>query len=172
MVWVKKYYKSFKGYKWIWVNEITENYLDETCFNKPRSYTTEYAHKKGKAIRVRQYKNNPISAICLMSPKGNFAKLVRKRVERITLKEKAEFLKELGITNVLCDHRSLGLKRFGINAKLVKKPKNEIERLFGYKSAIHRLPSNTPQLEVYRKHVEYLKRNFTIVNLDEFPELA
>ena len=172
MVWVKKYYKSFKGYKWVWVNEITKNYLDETCFNRPRSYTTEYAHKKGKAIRPRQYKTNPISAICLMTPNGNYAYLVRCRIERIPLKVKAKFLKQLGITKVNCDKRNLGLRKFGIETKLVPKPENEIERLFGYKSAIHRLPANTPQLEVYRKHVEYLKRNFTIVNLNEFPELA
>jgi len=163
MVWIKKQYRSYKGFRYVWVSPKPQIIvLDETALNKPRAYTTEYAKSHNKGIRSRQYKN-PKSAICVMSPNGNFCKIVNLRVEQIPLKLKAEFLKSLGITQVYCDSRNLGLRRYGIETKLIPKRKNPLERLFGYKSAIHRLPSNTPYETVIQKHIEYLSKLFTIV---------
>jgi len=162
-MWIKKKYRSYKGFKYVWVSpKPTITVLDETSLNKPKSYTTEYAKSHGKGIRARQYKN-PKSAICVMSPKGNYAKIVDMRVEQIPLKVKAEFLKSLGITSIYCDSRNLGLTKYGIETKLIPKRKNPLERLFGYKSAIHKLPSNTPYQVVMAKHIEYLSKLFTIV---------
>jgi len=162
-MWIKKKYRSYKGFRYVWKPKpLCITVLDETALNKPKAYTTEYAKSHGKGIRSRQYKN-PKSAICVMSPNGNFCKIVNLRVEQIPLKLKAEFLKSLGITEVYCDSRNLGLNKYGIETKLIPKRKNPLERLFGYKSAIHRLPSNTPYETVIQKHIEYLSKLFTIV---------
>jgi len=164
MVWIKREYRSYKGFRYVWVPETPKiTVLDETALNRPRAYTTEYAKSHNKGIRSRQYKN-PKSAICVMSPNGNFCKIVNLRVEQIPLKLKAEFLKSLGITEVYCDSRNLGLNKYGIETKLIPKRKNPLERLFGYKSAIHRLPSNTPYETVIQKHMEYLSKLFTIIS--------
>jgi len=169
-MWVKKYY-SEKGYgkgkkryyRWVWEKSKPQvNMLDETCFNKPKGYTSEYAHSTGKRITTRQYKNGK-SAICVVTPKGSFAKIVNKRVERITLEDKAELLKSLGITEVYCDRRSLGLTKFGITTRLISKRFNLNEKRFGYKTAIHKLPMNAPQHEVETLHLEYLSKLYTIV---------
>jgi len=148
-LWIKKYY-SEKGfgkqhYKWIWKdNKESINVLDETAFNRPKAYNSEYAHKKGKGIRARQFKN-PESAICVLTPKGNYCKIVNLRVEQISLKTKAEFLKAVGVKTVYCDKRNLGLKKFGIETKLIHKHNNPLERKFGYKQAIHNF-SKYPKL--------------------------
>jgi len=136
-MWEKVYYKSYKGFKWHWRKDRQKiAILDETALNKPKAYTTEYARRKKKGIRSRQFKN-PLSAIAVITPKGNFCRIVEKRVEQIPLREKAQLLLELGINEVYCDNRSLGLTKFGIKTHLIKKRKNDLERKFGYKSAIH-----------------------------------
>jgi len=166
-MWIQKAYKSFSGFKWVWVSEENKEFsLDETCFNKPKCYTTEYAEKNHKRISARQYKNG-LSAICLKSPNGNKAIIIKQRVETITLKTKAEFLRSCNIdtkTAIKVDYRNLGLKKFGFNVVLAKKHQQPIERLFGYKTAIHQLPTNTPQEITEAIHRKYLSKLFEIIN--------
>jgi len=120
-VWVKKEYRSYKGHKWIWKpNKPKIAQLDSTCFNKPKAYNSEYAHAKGKKIRSRQY-SKAISAICVIGENIEASLIVPKRVEQIKLETVANWLKKLGVHQVKCDKRFLGLRRFGIKTSIISK---------------------------------------------------
>jgi len=162
-VWVPKPYKSYKGFKWVWVEEQpNEIHIDSTALNKPKAYCSEYAREKGKRISTRQYRNNPKSALYVYTPQGSYFTILNKRVESVKKQDAIKFLKYLGINpeEVYAD------SRFGTEFKLLEKRKSIPEKRFGYKRGIHQLPKNTPQELVEVIHIQYLKRKAKMVRLE------
>jgi len=162
MVWVKKPYKSYKGYRWVWKPEpVNQIQIDSTSLGKPQALNNEYAIKKGKRREARQYRNNPKSALYVYTPKGSYFQILNKRVEQVKQKDAIRLLKFLGIEpeQVYAD------SRFGSKFKLLPKNKSMPERRFGYKRAIHTMPREIPQQIVELAHIQYLKRHAKLVRL-------
>ena len=51
-MWVKKPYKSYKGFRWVWVPESPKNEFDETTLNRPKAKTQKIVWKKRAHIKL------------------------------------------------------------------------------------------------------------------------
>jgi len=164
-VWIKKPYRSYKGFKWVWKPEKpTIPHIDATGLTKPQAYNYDYAIKHRKKKKARQYKNSK-SAITLVSKKGDFYTIINKPVEKINARDIKRFLDRIGVKRVQGDLRYIGLEKLGIEYEVIPKNKNACERRYGYKRAIHGLNSQTSQPEVENLHIEYLDKHHTYIHI-------
>jgi len=170
-MWIKK--KTNYGFKWIWKHEITSNFIDIVGLTKPKAYSTSWCKANNIGYKPREYKQ-PISAIIIITPKARFCYLVKAKVNQLTIRKQykaliLEILRELNVKAIKADSKFIWLNKHGIKVEIIPKWRNVCEYYNGLKRGIHvRFRYKTPKSIVLNAYLLYLRKNFIIINLDEF----